>query len=143
VVEVDAVGLLLGAAGEPLEGGLGPGDVGEGGLLDGAAAVAGLDLGQLAGVGPDELGDLAQLGAALAARHAGPGALVERLAGGLDGPHGVVLAGLGHLGDGLARARVVGGERLAGGSVAELAPDEQLVVGHVPAPLGRASTGSS
>ena len=63
----------------------GAGHVGEHRLLDGAAAVAGLHLGELVGLGLDGVGDLVDLGAALGAAHLGPGALVERLAGGLDG----------------------------------------------------------
>ena len=53
--------------------------------------------GELLGVGLDELGDLVQLRATLGAGHLGPRALVERLAGGLDGALGIVTAGLGDL----------------------------------------------
>ncbi len=136
--ELDLVGLLLGQAGEPLEGALGAGHVGERGLLDGAAAVAGLHLGELVGLGAEQLGDLVELGPPLLAAHLGPRAFVEGLAGRLDGPDRILLAGLGHVADlGSLVAGSCGRERLAAGGVDVLAVDEQLVVGHGRCPLVR------
>src|SRR5438132_845154 len=68
--------------------------------------------------------------AAFLARHLGPRAVVEGLARGLNGALGVFPAGLGHVGDLLARRGCVGGEGLAGFRVGPDTIDEQLRVAH-------------
>ena len=127
---VDHVGLVLRATGEVLERGRATRHVGEHRLLDRAAAVARFDLGDLPRARGDELGDLAQLLRAFLARHLRPRAVVERVARGFDRALRVFAAGLGDVGDLLARRRCEGRERLARLRVGPLTVDEELGVGH-------------
>ena len=131
---VDDVGLVLGAVGEERERTGAARHVGEHRLLDRAAAVARLDLGD-PGVRADQLRDLAQLLRALLARHLRPGPVVEGVARGLHGALRVLATGLGDVGDLLARRRGEGLERLTGLGVDPFAVDEELGVGHCGLPL--------
>ena len=90
------------------------GHVGERRLLDGAAAVAGLDLGELLGLGLDELGDLVELARPRSLPVIfGHGPSSNALRAASMAADGVLAAGLGDLADAWPVAGSVGGEGLA------------------------------
>src|SRR5690606_15611526 len=118
---------LVAGAGVVLENGSGAEDLA---LRPGQrlAGVAALDEGQLVGALADAVGDLLEDATALVGGHAGPGSLVERLAGGLHGGFDVLDTGPGNGGEGRVAGGVDDGEGLAGGGGAVL-PGEEEVAG--------------
>src|SRR6266545_2325435 len=119
---------LVGPAGVVEEVGGGQRHVDVARLLDGLAAVHGLQHRELPRPLLDHPGDAVQVLGPLGAGHARPDLGV----GGAGGPHGrldILVAGLGHLGQDLLGGRVDGLEMPVGGGRHPAAADQQAVVG--------------
>ena len=108
------------------------------GVADGVAGVLCLQRGELGLTVGEELSDLHEDLRALRGRHAWPGALVLRTAGGVDGAVDVLAPRPRHGGDGGAVGGILRLEGLAVRRVDELPIDEELVLAHEGLPRGRA-----
>ncbi len=101
--------------------------VGGAGDGDGLAVVERLEFGEFVEVLFEQVAELPDEAAALGGLHAGPGAVVEGVAGGADGAVDVFRLGLGNVGHDLAGGGIVDGEGLAGGGEDEASVDEHAV----------------